>query len=134
VVLLGLFNIHNGLTLTGYPIIPGAQPVGQSSAKIAPVVDGKQIAEMKIIDYGYEPFHFVVKQGIPVQWQIDAHDAAGCGLILIAPKIAVRKFLSPRGTNIISFVPKEPGEIAFNCGMNMMTPGAKFTVVPNAKG
>jgi sulfite exporter TauE/SafE len=133
VLLLGLFNIQNGLTLAGYPIVPGARPVGQASAKLAPLVDGKQIAEMKIVEYGYEPFHFVVKQGIPVQWQIDAHDAAGCGLILIAPNIAVRKFLSPRATNIISFVPQQAGEIAFNCGMGMMTPGAKFIVVPHAK-
>jgi sulfite exporter TauE/SafE/copper chaperone CopZ len=134
VVALGLFNIQNGLTLTGYPIFQDARPLGQADAKIAPIVDGRQIAEMKIIEYGYEPYQFVVKQGIPVHWLIDAHDAAGCGLILIARKIAVRKILSQQATNIISFVPREPGEIAFNCGMGMMTPGAKFIVVPNVSG
>ncbi len=132
VVALGLFNIQNGLTLTGYPVFQDARPLGQADAKIAPIVEGKQIAEMKIVEYGYEPYQFVVKQGIPVQWVIDAHDAAGCGLILIARRIAVRKMLSPQATNIISFTPREPGEIAFNCGMGMMTPGAKFIVVPNA--
>ena len=63
-----------------------------------------------------------------MQWRIDAHDAAGCGLIS-RRKIAVRRFLS-QATNIVNFVPQEPGEIAFNCGMGMMTPAAKFIVIP----
>ena len=139
VVLLGLFNIQNGLTLTGVrsgdsaAILPGTQPTGEASEQVAPIVDGKQIARMKIIDYGYEPYRFVVKQGVPVQWQIDAHDAAGCGLVLIAPKARVRTFLSPQATNVISFTPQEAGDITFNCGMGMMTPGSKFIVVPSSK-
>ena len=139
VVLLGLFNIQNGLTLTGArsgdsaAILPGAQQTADADEQVVPIVDGKQVAKMKIIDYGYEPHRFVVKQGVPVQWQIDAQDAAGCGLVLIAPKARVRTFLSPRATNIISFTPQEVGDIAFNCGMGMMTPGSKFIVVPNAR-
>ena len=132
VILLGLFNIPNGLTLTG--LRGDTQRASQDGEQLAPIVGDRQIAAMKIVDYGYEPYRFVVRQGVPVQWQIDAHDAAGCGLILIAPKIAVRRILSPQATNVVSFIPRELGEIPFNCGMGMMTPGAKFIVVPNASG
>jgi len=44
------------------------------------------------------------------------------------------QLLSDRSTTMISFIPQQVGEFGFNCGMGMMTPGSKFTVVPNARG
>ena len=40
---------------------------------------------MRIVDFTYIPPVFEVKQGIPVEWRIDASEAVGCGLILLAP-------------------------------------------------
>jgi len=144
VVLLGLLNIQSGLTLTAIASNTGGAAAIGSAAKQAseqakqpadqplPVVDGKQILDMKVVGYTYEPHRFTVVQGIPVEWRIDAQRAAGCGRFLIAPRAGVRKLL-PAGPTVITFTPQEPGEIRFNCSMGMMTRGSGITVVSNTK-
>jgi plastocyanin domain-containing protein len=87
-----------------------------------------QIAEMKIDGYDYLPHRFTVKAGKPVEWRIDAKEATGCGRVLIMRRAGIIKLLSDTETNIISFTPQQPGELAFNCSMGMMTPGSGFTV------
>jgi uncharacterized protein len=137
VVILGLFNIQNGLTLaattagTTTSNAAGSETASGPAVQTVPVVDGKQIVEMKLIGYQYQPHQFNVVQGIPVEWRIDAREAEGCGRILIAPGAGVRKLLS-YGTTVISFTPQQPGDIRFNCAMGMMTPGSKITVLASA--
>lgn len=144
VVVLGIANIQYGLVLSGNDL--NAPPVAANdppraagaadSMQTAGVqeMNGKQIAVMRIEGYNYIPNRFKVKEGIPVEWRIDASEAAGCGRILIAPGLGVRKLLSNNSTTMISFIPPHAGEFGFNCGMGMMTPGSKFTVVPNERG
>jgi sulfite exporter TauE/SafE/copper chaperone CopZ len=135
VIVLGFFNIQYGLVLAGSSIGPiaTANPPQYSEAKIqAPPVGEKQNVEMRIDGFEYIPNRFVVKQGVPVEWRIDGRDAAGCGRILIAPRLGIRRLLSGTGITIINFTPELTGDFAFNCGMGMMTPNSKFTVVRNA--
>jgi protein-disulfide isomerase/sulfite exporter TauE/SafE len=138
VVILGLFNIQNGLTLaataagTTASTAASSEPAADPALQTVPVVDGKQIVEMKIVGYQYQPHQFNVVQGIPVEWRVDASEAQGCGRILMAPAAGVRKLLS-YGTTVISFTPQQPGEIRFNCAMGMMTPGSKITVLASAQ-
>jgi sulfite exporter TauE/SafE/protein-disulfide isomerase len=138
VVILGLFNIQNGLTLTATAAGPTAavtassQTTSAPAVQTVPIVDGKQIVDMKIVGYQYQPHTFNVMQGIPVEWRVDATEAEGCGRILMAPGAGVRKLLSA-GTNLISFTPQQAGDIRFNCAMGMMTPGSKITVLPSAQ-
>jgi plastocyanin domain-containing protein len=66
-----------------------------------------------------------------VEWWIDGSQADGCGRVLIAPRLRIQKILSASSTTLISFTPDQPGDYAFNCGMGMMTPDSKITVVPN---
>jgi protein-disulfide isomerase/sulfite exporter TauE/SafE len=138
VVILGLFNIQSGLTLAATaggvtaPVATSSETVKSATLQTVPIVDGKQIVEMKIVGYAYQPHQFNVVQGIPVEWRIDAREAEGCGRILIAPAAGVRKLLS-YGTEVINFVPDRPGEIRFNCAMGMMTPGSKITVLAAAQ-
>src|SRR5262249_39910639 len=91
---------------------------------------GKQIVTMRIVDFSYIPNVFEVREGIPVEWRIDASEAVGCGLGLLAPRIGIRQLLSSKSTSVITFTPRQVGEYQFNCGMGMMTPGSKFIVVP----
>ena len=65
-------------------------------------MDGKQIIEMKVVGYQYEPHQFNIVQGIPVEWRVDATLAQGCGRVLLAPGAGVRKLLS-YGTTVITF-------------------------------
>ena len=131
VVFLGLINIQPGLMLTGAAVDLAASsgPAARTGDRRAPIVDGNQTVEMKIVGLNYEPNQFVVTQGVPVVWRIEAREAEGCGRVLMAPKAGVRKLLSASATNVITFIPETAGEIDFNCGMGMMTANSKFIVV-----
>jgi sulfite exporter TauE/SafE/copper chaperone CopZ len=135
VIVLGFLNIQYGLVLSG--LGSDAQPaVAETDAEsIAPVaatqIEGKQVVTMRIVGFDYIPAVFKVKQGIPVEWRIDASDAVGCGLVILAPGLGLRRLLSSVSTTSITFTPRQTGEFQFNCGMGMMSPWeAKFIVVP----
>lgn len=138
VVVLGVLNIQYGLVLTGSSM--SSAPVAGSAAPSNTVFEekaaagAKQIVVMRIVRYDYIPNRFTVTQGAPVEWRIDASEAAGCGRILLAPRLGVRTLLSANSTTMISFTPQEAGEFGFNCGMGMMTPNSKFIVVPKVRG
>ena len=123
VIVLGAINIQYGLILIGMS--------GQAAAQEA--TPPKQVVTMTINGYDYRPNRFTVQQGVPVEWHIDATKSVGCGLILLAPRLGIRKFLTPYGENVITFTPEQAGEFQFNCGMGMMTKGSKFIVVGNDK-
>jgi sulfite exporter TauE/SafE len=143
VIVLGIANIQYGLVLSGSAMnaAPAVATNVSATAAAAPIetsksqqTEDKQIVVMRIEGYSYIPSQFTVKEGVPVEWRIDASEAAGCGRILIAPGLGVRKLLSNNSTTMISFIPPYAVEFGFNCGMGMMTRGAKFTVVPNGRG
>ena len=151
VILLGMFNFSNGLTLSGVtfgsddffaasdvpsqdlsginPFIAQYLKAGAAPPQKAEIVDGKQVAKMKVVDLNYLPAKFIVKQGIPVEWQIDASQAAGCAQVINVPKLGMVRYLSSTQTNIIEFTPKNSGRITFSCSMGMTTRGAAFNVI-----
>jgi len=136
VIVLGLANIQYGLALTGSDMSEAVATNSEPAVAVpAQEIAGgeKQIVVMRIEGFSYVPSHFTVKQGIPVEWRIDASEAADCGRMLLAPRLGIRRILSDRSTTMISFVPQQAGEFGFNCGMGMMTPG-KFTVIPHGRG
>jgi uncharacterized protein len=141
VIVLGIANIQYGLVLSGSAMNAAPAVATNVSAAAAQIetpksqqTEDKQIVVMRIEGYSYIPSQFTVKEGVPVEWRIDASEAAGCGRILIAPGLGIRKLLSNNSTTMISFIPPYAGEFGFNCGMGMMTRGAKFTVVPSGRG
>lgn len=138
IVLLSVFNINNGLTLAGYNIVPASSfassNTGQSKTPTVQIVGGKQIVKMTVSRYTYTPNKFTVVEGVPVEWQIDGGNAAGCGKVIVMPSLGVSKYLSPQGITTITFTPTQTGTIPFNCSMGMMTRGSEFTVVPNTAG
>jgi sulfite exporter TauE/SafE len=134
VIVLGVLNIEHGLVLSGLGA-NASLTEGEAEAATRPtMVNGRQVVVMKVVDFGYIPHVFEVKQNVPVEWRIDASEAAGCGQLLLAPRLGIRRLLSSVSTTTITFMPREPGEFPFNCGMGMMTPGSKFVVVPNSAG
>jgi len=135
VIALGILNIEYGLVLSrldagSNSAVAEIEPDSDTPVR-ATQMDGKQVVTMKVIDFSYIPHVFEVKQGVPVEWRIDASEAVGCGLALLAPRLGVRRLLSPISTTFITFTPRAAGEFMFNCGMGMMTRGSKFVVVPN---
>jgi len=85
VVILGIFNIQSGLTADrnrprgGFDnrLAPKqgkrAKPASKRrSAPTVPIVDGKQIVNMKLVGYTYEPHQFPSsRRELPVEWHID---------------------------------------------------------------
>jgi hypothetical protein len=131
VILLGIFNIQYGLVLTGSETTKAASAESNAVAAEMQSDGALQRITMKVVELEYTPHQFTVKQGVPVQWWIDGSQAAGCGRVLLAPQLGIRKLLSDSSTTLITFTPKAPGDYAFNCGMGMMTPDSKITVLPN---
>jgi uncharacterized protein len=130
VILLGIFNIQSGLTLAG--IAGGVAPSSPQAQAgvVAPVVNGVQLIDMRIVDLQYEPHIFTVVQGLPVEWRIDASQARGCAQFLLAPALDLRAILSTTEPTVLKFTPQQVGDIEFNCGMGMATPGSRISVVP----
>lgn len=138
IVLLSLFNINNGLALAGYDVDLGSLLARTTSASASDtpvrIVDGKQIVKMTVKGYAYMPNTFTVIEGVPVEWQIDGTEAAGCGRVLVMPTLGTSKYLLPEGITTVTFTPTQTGTIPFNCSMGMMTRGSQFVVVENTKG
>ncbi len=131
VLVLGFYNISNGLALTGNPI--GFASIVSTDSSVAAVADskiedGKQIVEMDVGGYGYKPDHFTVKQGVPIKWIINGIEIGGCTGVLIVPDYNITKLIK-KGENVIEFTPREAGEIPFSCSMAMFR--GSFTVLPN---
>lgn len=135
VVVMGLVNLQNGLTLAGYPLsLPTITPatVAQTdstkskSADLAPTdKDGVQVIKMAV-NGGYTPDNFTIKAGVPVRWEVDGTNALGCDKILVSRELGIQKLLD-KGTNIFNFTPKSAGTIQFSCSMGMYR--GSFTVV-----
>ncbi|MSR85614.1 sulfite exporter TauE/SafE family protein, partial [Candidatus Uhrbacteria bacterium] len=137
VVVLGFWNIQNGLAIAGYPIsipqfnIPSVNLVANTRAVVtetAPMQDGKQVLKMKVGFSGYEPNQFTIRAGTPVLWDIDASQAGGCLGVLVSRKLGIQKLLDPNASNIIEFTPGITGEVAFSCSMGMFR--GNLTILP----
>ncbi|MBT4446568.1 hypothetical protein HOA92_00700 [archaeon] len=135
VIVLGVWNLPNGLSLTGTVIDfgSGSDDVVALGIENIKIVDGVQIAEMTVKGYEYYPSEFTILAGVPVEWRIDGDAAAGCGQVITAPAIGVTEFLPKEEIKVIEFTADEVGKISFSCSMGMMTPGAGFTVIENTE-
>lgn len=130
VVVLGLWNVQNGLTLAGYPITLGgssSEPVaavavaGESTDPNVAVVDGVQVIRMKLNNAGspaYLPSStYTIRAGIPTRMEVEG-PGRGCRSALLIPKLGVNTYLDQTLTTI-EFTAEDPGSYAFSCGMGM---------------
>lgn len=124
VIVLGLWNIQNGLTVAGYPISlpwPGSGTVAVAGEeRPAAVLGEKQVIKMAVGGdrAPYAPDTFTVKAGVPVRWEITGVDVRGCISYLQATKLGVGLQLR-KGPNVVEFTPKKPGRYTFSCSMGM---------------
>ncbi|MBI3384699.1 sulfite exporter TauE/SafE family protein [Candidatus Gottesmanbacteria bacterium] len=139
VIMLGFFNVSNGLNLAGVNIaIPSLQ--NNSGAVLAAtdtnvqVIGGKQIINMKVTGLNYFPYQFKVLKDVPVEWHIDGSKAEGCAQVVTVPTLGITQYLSRQGETVINFTPQSTGMIPFSCTMGMTTRGSTFTVVENTLG
>lgn len=142
VVLMGITNIQNGMTITGHPLSLdwfkttfAAQAETKGPNGVLPndpnvSYDGKeQVVNMAVEYGGYSPSRFTLRAGVPTKWIVDGSNAGGCLTVLQAPQLGVRKVLA-RGQNVIEFTPQRPGTYTFSCSMGMYS--GQITVVSNS--
>ncbi len=157
VIILGIFNIPNGMALAGVgmplggaglnfggtgagALLSGASVTGGGAETIGAIdenvklVDGKQVVDMQVVGLDYYPHKFKVLQGVPVEWRIDGSRAEGCAQVISVPKLGLTEFIPRQGIKTIEFLPQEVGVIPFSCTMGMTTYGAAFEVVENPAG
>jgi len=127
VVLLGLWNIQNGLTILGTPLSLPKIELSQAAPAGLPardpnvsLEDGAQVIRMSLTSsdpYYYPTNAYTVQAGIPVKIEIDGA-GTGCRSIFQIPKLAVRSQIT-QAVNTVEFTPKEAGTFAFSCSMGM---------------
>ena len=141
IIMLGVFNVNNGIALTGSDlnlasVFAGSKNIATNSVADpnVQIVNGKQIVDMRVVGLNYSPHQFTVARGVAVEWRIDGSQAQGCAQVITVPKLGIIEYLSPASPTIINFTPQETGSIAFSCTMGMTTRGSSFKVVPNTTG
>lgn len=132
VIILGVFMLNNGLSLSGIMVFGSSNALTisvdqkNSDDDGIEIVDGVQIVSIDITPRSYAPI--TVKKDIPVKWIINAEakNINGCNDEIIVPKYNISKPLEP-GENIIEFTPTETGAIPYSCWMGMIR--SKITVI-----
>lgn len=123
VILLGLTNIQNGLTIAGHPLTLPKFTVTQTIASIDPnvtMIGNQQSISMSILSEApyYSPSsEYTVQVGVPVKMTI-AGEGAGCRSVFQIPGVGVQKTLTDP-TNVVEFTPKDTGDLVFSCSMGM---------------
>ncbi len=128
VVVLGLWNVQNGLTLAGYPLDFGApsDPVVSAATAVAGAdpnvaVEGDtQVIRMRLNDStpSYLPSNsYTIRAGVPTRMEVEG-PGRGCRSVLQIPKLGVSAYLDQPLTTI-EFTAATPGSYTFSCGMGM---------------
>ncbi|MDF2542089.1 MAG: Heavy metal transporter [Herbinix sp.] len=133
VVILGIFMLNNGFSLSGITMpsltgIMGSAESNSGSKNVAVIEDGVQIVTTSLSSGRYEPI--TVQKGIPVKWTIIAedNDINGCNNSMVIPKYGIQ-YDFKAGDNVVEFTPTESGTIPYSCWMGMIR--SKITVVDN---
>lgn len=129
VIVLGFWNIQNGLALAGVSAPDFSSRSSDQSAQVAKTlvddpnvktVDGVQQISMSLT--GVKPYYspsdaYTVKAGIPVRLQING-GGSGCRAFFQIPKLGISEELKNNKT-VMDFTPEKPGSYIFTCSMGM---------------
>jgi sulfite exporter TauE/SafE/copper chaperone CopZ len=129
VIALGLVMFTRGVNLFGVAL-PSLAPSQGGSVAVAKIVGGYQEVRTTVESGDYHPF--IVQEGIPVRWIVNAKaaDLNGCNNPLTVPQYGIRKQLVP-GDNLIEFTPDKDGTISYTCWMGMIS--STIRIVPDLR-
>ena len=87
----------------------------------AGVVDGVQQVTLNVLNRGYSPSRFKVKQGMPVQLTLESKEVYSCALAFVFKEFGINTFLDSTDSRSFTFTPNKPGKYTFTCSMGMYT-------------
>lgn len=129
IVVLALFNLNNGIALTGSKWTLGKIAKGvvctiaycdDNPSSKSPKPQAVSEATIIIQNYGYSPREFTVKAGSQVKINLVNKDAYTCAQAFTIPKLNIRKIIAPgKSDSVVFTAPKKPGQLAFMCSMGM---------------
>jgi plastocyanin len=93
-----------------------APPESSQAGAASKVQDAKVLVTKK----GYEPATVAVRAGEPARITFVRTTDKTCGTEVVFPSLNIRRPLPLNEPVAIEFTPKNSGEIAFVCGMNML--------------
>lgn len=125
IIAVGLSYVANTAELYGYRFIPLQSDT--FAGELAPIENGKQIVKMTARATGYFPSEFIVRAGIPVEWQITGKEINGCQGTVQAPQVGVPLITLKEGENKLQFTPMQTGYVTFSCSMGMFS--GRFKVI-----
>jgi plastocyanin domain-containing protein len=73
-----------------------------------------------VVKGGYTPDTIVVRSGQPVRLQFYRDETADCSERVVFEAFGIDRRLPAFQTTTIEFMPREPGEYPFRCGMSML--------------
>lgn len=128
VIVLGLINIQNGLTIIGFSIPSFSNTTSTTTTESDSLekdpnvtLEGNtQLIKLRLINSSpyYTPSNiFTVKSGQPVRIQIDGV-GTGCRSVFQITKLGISEYLNQPQT-VIDFTPEKPGRYTFSCSMGM---------------
>ncbi len=125
VVVLGFWNVQNGLTVAGYPITVPRLQAAEPAAGAVRMVEGRQVVDIDVGIDGYSPNNFILKKDVPALLRVGG-EVNGCLSSFTVPRFGVNQVLDPKKKTEIALVPTKEGTFTFACGMGMVR--GQFTV------
>ena len=100
---------------------------GPRKSRQAQLGEGVQIITVTVKG-GYSPDVIQVASGVPVRMLFDRQESGDCTSRVVFPNFKVNQSLPAFETTTVEFLPEEPGDYEFACGMNMIR--GRLQVVP----
>ncbi len=131
IIFLGIFNLTPGFNLVDAGIALSSVDNNVDSNNDVQIIGenmDKQVINLEVRGLDYFPDRFILKKGIPVEWNIDGKNAQGCAGVISVPKLGIIEKLPLDSIKTITFTPQHTGKMTFTCGMGMAGPGT-FEVI-----
>jgi P-type Cu+ transporter len=108
--------VGGALAVTG---LMGWYFFGPKKSRQAELADGVQVVGVTVKG-GFSPDVIQVAAGVPVRMLFDRQESGDCSSRVVLPDFHVNQVLPAYATTAVEFLPQEPGEYEFACGMNMI--------------
>jgi len=125
-------NVSEVATVGGALVLTGLMAwyfFGPKKSRHAEMSEGVQIIKVTVKG-GYNPDVIQVASGVPVRMMFDRQESGDCSSRVVFPDFKVNQILPAFETTTVEFLPAQPGEYGFACGMGMLH--GKLRVVGDA--
>lgn len=104
------------------PAPPSRSPIGRSAADgEPPPARTVQRAEVIVGEQGFQPATVNLRANAPVSLTVRRTTDLTCGTEIVIPSLNIRRALPLDEPVVIDFTPAQTGDVAFVCGMDMLS-------------